>query len=244
MSETATTTSRIAGLAEDSQVISGIAVGVGDITRGLSGDRKLWPEDELQQAAQTLEGAALKALHSDTKVGEVKRAGFDPNRGVIYEAEVEDESLAERVASGGLTVSVEARHRDGGTVETDAGEAMRASEITFDGLALVQRGASPSASANPGEAAALSPADITEALEEDPASTEGDASDIEISDSTETALENKVAEHNKDAPESKQVTLGMLKKVYRRGAGAWFSSNAGATQNQWAMARSMPSLKT
>jgi len=73
--------------------------------------------------------------------------------------------------------------------------------------------------------------------EDDPASTDGDASDIDINEDTETALENKVDEHNEEAPESKQVTLGMLKKVYRRGAGAWFSSNAGATQQQWAFAR-------
>ena len=229
--------SRIAGLADDSQTISGVAIGVGDVTRGLSGDRKVWQADELRAAAASLEGTPVNALHSQAQVGEVVRAGFDAGRGVVYEAELEDAKLADRVANGGLEVSIEARHADGGTVETEQGEAMAATDIQFEALALVQHGAAPSASASPGEAAALSPSAIRETLEEDPASTDGDAEDIDISDQTETALENKVEEHNADAPESKQVTLSMLKKVYRRGAGAWFSSNAGATQQQWALAR-------
>jgi len=230
--------SRVAGLAESEQVISGVAVGVGDVTRGLSGDQKVWTAEELREAAESLEGTPVNPLHSQADVGEVVRAGFDPDRGVVYEAELEDPDLAEQVADGGLEVSIEARHADGGTVETDRGEAMRASDIQFTGMALVQHGAAPSASASPGEAAALSPADIHAALEEDdPASTEGDASDIEISDEVEEGLQNKVDEHNEEAPESKQVTLGMLKKVFRRGAGAWLNSNAGATQQQWAYAR-------
>jgi len=240
MSETYTSTvrSRVAGLAEEEQVISGVAVGIGDVTRGLSGDQKVWPEEELEAAASTLEGVPVKPLHSDTKVGEVVQAGFASGRGVVYEAEITDASLAKRVASGGLEVSIEARHADGGTAEIPQGEAMRATDINFDGLALVQQGAAPSASAGMGESAALSVADIHATLEEDdPASTEGDSEDIDISEDTETGLENKVEEHNEEAPESKQVTLGTLKKVYRRGAGAWFSSNRGATQQQWAYAR-------
>jgi len=243
MTQTATVQSRIAGLADGpQQVISGVAVGSGDVTRGLSGDRKVWTEDELKEAAETLEGGDLKALHSETPVGEVTDAGFVEGEGVVYEAEVNDAELAEAIANGRLTVSVEARHADGGTVDTDRGEAMRAADIEFSDLAIVQRGAAPSASAEPGEAAALeaalAPAAIHAALEdEDPASTEGDASDIDISDQTETALENKVEEHNEEVGEGKQVTLAQLKKVYRRGAGAWFSSNKGATQNQWALAR-------
>jgi len=246
MPETSTVTSRIAGLADGpQQVISGVAVGAGDVTRGLSGDRKVWTEEELKEAAETLEGGDLKALHSETPVGTVTDAGYVDGEGVIYEARVDDAELAEAIANGRLTVSVEARHGDGGTVETDRGEAMRAADIEFSDLAIVQRGAAPSASAEPGEAAALeaalAPAAIHAALEEDdeedPASTEGDASDIDISESTEEGLENKVEEHNEEVDSGKEVTLGQLKKVFRRGAGAWFSSNKGATQNQWAYAR-------
>jgi len=238
MSQTTVVTSRVAGLAAESeQVISGVAVGVDDVTRGLSGDRKVWTAEELRAAAETLEGTPVNPLHSGQDVGEVTRAGFEPGRGVIYEARIEDEALARQAADGHLEVSIEARHVDGGTVETDEGEAMLAADIKFTGLSLVQRGAAPSASASPGEAAALSASAIHAALEEDPASTEGDASDIEISDAVEEGLQNKVDEHNEDVGSDKEVTLGTLKKVFRRGAGAWLNSNAGATQQQWAYAR-------
>ena len=165
MSTVANVQSRTAGLAPNSsQVISGVAVGVGDITRGLSGDRKVWRAEQLRDAAATLEGTPINPLHSQSEVGEVVRAGFDADRGVVYEAELDDESLAEQVAGGQLEVSIEAKHADGGTVETDNGEAMLATDIQFTALSLVQHGAAPSASASPGEAAALSATDIRESL--------------------------------------------------------------------------------
>lgn len=50
------------------------------------------------------------------------------------------------------------------------------------------------------------------------------------------ALKNKVREHN--SKHSRKVTLSQLKKVYRRGAGAFSSSHRpGKTRGQWAMAR-------
>jgi len=165
---TTTLTSHVAGLADDSeQVISGVAVGVRDVTRGLSGDQKIWTADELRAAAASLEGTPVNPLHSEQDVGEVVRAGFDPDRGVIYEAELDDGSLAEQASDGNLEVSIEARHADGGTVETDQGEAMLATNIQFTGLSLVQRGAAPSASAEAGEAAALSATAIHATLAED-----------------------------------------------------------------------------
>ena len=51
------------------------------------------------------------------------------------------------------------------------------------------------------------------------------------------ALKNKVKEHNKKHP-TKKVTLSQLKKVYRRGAGAFSQSHRpGMTRGGWAMAR-------
>lgn len=59
---------------------------------------------------------------------------------------------------------------------------------------------------------------------------------IEFSKKVIEALKNKVKEHN--AKYSKKVTLSQLKKVYRRGAGAFSSSHRpGKTRGQWAMAR-------
>ena len=61
---------------------------------------------------------------------------------------------------------------------------------------------------------------------------------IVFSDKVEKALENKVSEHNEKATAGRKATLGMLKAVYRRGAGAFSSSHRpGMTRDQWAMAR-------
>src|SRR5210317_1338793 len=63
-----------------------------------------------------------------------------------------------------------------------------------------------------------------------------DGGSITFSEKVIQSLKNKVAEHNKK--HSKKVTLGQLKKIYRRGAGAFSSSHRpGKTRGQWAMAR-------
>lgn len=59
---------------------------------------------------------------------------------------------------------------------------------------------------------------------------------IEFSKKVIEALKNKVKEHN--SKNRKKVSLSQLKKVYRRGAGAFSSSHRpGKTRGQWAMAR-------
>jgi flagellar basal body rod protein FlgC len=63
-----------------------------------------------------------------------------------------------------------------------------------------------------------------------------DGKKIAFSEKVVTALKNKVKEHN--AKHSKKVSLTQLKKIYRRGAGAFSSSHrVGKTRGQWAMAR-------
>ena len=59
---------------------------------------------------------------------------------------------------------------------------------------------------------------------------------ITFSEKVTTALKNKVKKHNEK--HSRKVTLGMLKKVYRRGAGAFSTSHRpGQSRGSWAMAR-------
>ena len=59
---------------------------------------------------------------------------------------------------------------------------------------------------------------------------------ITFSEKVTTSLKNKVKEHNEKS--DKKVTLGMLKKIYRRGAGAFSTSHRpGQTRGSWAMAR-------
>lgn len=61
---------------------------------------------------------------------------------------------------------------------------------------------------------------------------------VVFSKSTEESLKKKVQEHNKKASAGRKATLGMLKAVYRRGAGAFSTSHRpGMTRNQWAMGR-------
>lgn len=61
---------------------------------------------------------------------------------------------------------------------------------------------------------------------------------VRFSAHTEAALRNKVASHNKDAKKGHHVTLNQLRRVYRRGAGAFSSSHRqGITRDQWAFAR-------
>jgi hypothetical protein len=60
---------------------------------------------------------------------------------------------------------------------------------------------------------------------------------ITFSEKTTQALKNKVKEHNEKHP-TKKVTLSQLKKVYRRGAGAFSQSHRpGQSRGSWAMAR-------
>lgn len=67
---------------------------------------------------------------------------------------------------------------------------------------------------------------------------------IVFSKAVEASLKEKVAKHNEKAPEGRKATLGMLKAVYRRGAGAFSTSHRpGMTRNQWAMARVNAYLK-
>jgi len=65
---------------------------------------------------------------------------------------------------------------------------------------------------------------------------------ISFSDKVITSLQNKVKEHNEKS--SKKVSLSQLKKVYRRGSGAFSSSHRpGKSRGQWAMARVNTFLK-
>ena len=59
---------------------------------------------------------------------------------------------------------------------------------------------------------------------------------ITFSGKVTQSLKNKVKEHNSKS--KRKVTLSQLKKVYRRGAGAFSQSHRpGKTRGQWAMAR-------
>jgi HK97 family phage prohead protease len=66
------------------------------------------------------------------------------------------------------------------------------------------------------------------------------AKTIELSEAIETGLANKAKEHNDDVGDNagKRATVGMLRTVFRRGAGAYSTSHRpGVTRDQWSYAR-------
>lgn len=66
--------------------------------------------------------------------------------------------------------------------------------------------------------------------------------EIVFSEKVTNALKEKVKNHN--SKHSKKVTLGQLKKVYRRGLGAFSASHRpGVSRSAWAMARVNQFLK-
>jgi len=74
----------------------------------------------------------------------------------------------------------------------------------------------------------------------EPGSASGTRGGIQISKATEDALRQKVEAHNADnKAKSKRADLGMLKAVYRRGAGAFSTSHSPRvrSRDQWALAR-------
>lgn len=74
-------------------------------------------------------------------------------------------------------------------------------------------------------------------------SAKGSGSGITFNEATTTALKNKVTDHNEamskdNRPSWTRASLGSLKSVYRRGAGAYsVSHRPGMTRGQWAMGR-------
>ena len=87
------------------------------------------------------------------------------------------------------------------------------------------------------KSAAQTPADPDERKKGSSVNEPGSAAGaITFSEKVTTALKNKVKKHNEK--HSRKVTLGMLKKVYRRGAGAFSTSHRpGQSRGSWAMAR-------
>lgn len=74
----------------------------------------------------------------------------------------------------------------------------------------------------------------------EPGTASGTRGGIRISESTEKTLREKVAAHNEaHGAKSKRADLGMLKAVFRRGAGAFSTSHSPRvrSRDQWAIAR-------
>jgi hypothetical protein len=145
--------------------IHGIALGAGDVTVGQSGIKKVWPADELQAAAETLEGTNLVKDHgkkSSDVVGTVTKAGYKEGVGVLYEAELYEEDLAKKVSNDLLEVSIRGSHIDVDEMEENGDGAKVVENIEFADLSIVPTGAAPSNTVDMGEHAELSAAELAE----------------------------------------------------------------------------------
>jgi hypothetical protein len=144
--------------------VHGVALGADDVTVGQSGIKKLWPADALKESAESLEGRSLVVDHnngSDGVVGQVTKAGYKENTGVIYEAELFDEDLAEKISNGLLEVSIRGKHSDVEQMEETDDGAKVVEDITFDNLSIVPTGAAPSNTIEMGETDELSMAELS-----------------------------------------------------------------------------------
>lgn len=145
--------------------VHGVALGAGDVTVGQSGIKKKWPAEELEKAADSLQGTNLVVDHDNDAtgvVGRVTKAGYKKETGVVYEAELYDEKLAEKVQNGLLEVSIRGFHADVDSLEEDEEtDAKIVEDIQFDNLSIVPTGAAPSNTLEMGEHAELSAAELS-----------------------------------------------------------------------------------
>ena len=206
----ATGVARCAELDSQSEpyTVHGVAIGANEVTYGSNG-AKFWPGDALREAVQSLVGVPLTKNHDDKSVesvvGAVIDAGFEPDVGIVFEAEVDDESLATKIARGRLDVSVHAIHGDGG--RTDEGELI-VEDVRFLDLSVVPRGGSPSnyveAGASPNEVlASMSEDEVAAILSKggsnfDSTMTESSTDETEQDDDTAVVEANEATNESDD----------------------------------------------
>lgn len=127
--------------------VTGIAIGPYDLTRGhLSGEKKLWRPEVLEEAAQTLQGKKIVVNHENRDarevVGEILEAKYDEDRGVVYRGEIDDDELASKIEKEWLDVSPRIIH-DSDMEERD-GIKIPQTIHRFDNLSIVSKGAAKS----------------------------------------------------------------------------------------------------
>lgn len=152
---------------EEGHAVHGVAIGEDDRTDGLH-SLKRWPRDVLEPAADSLAGTPVTDQHGGDPVGRITRSAYEPGVGVVYEATLSDEDVANQLSLGQRDVSIEGGNPE--RVEHDDEGAAILHGFQFDGMAIVENGASPSNHSSAGSAAdnqaiaALSGGDIAAKL--------------------------------------------------------------------------------
>ena len=149
--------------------------------------------------------------------------------------EITDESNKKSAKQNVLLVDF--RDKDSGSIDLDGaiarGEAKRSKAECLNVEIEAKRPGPKSSAQTPAK-----PSEKKEgSSKNEPGSAGQKGSDaITFSNKVIESLKNKVREHNSN--HSRKITLSQLKKIYRRGAGAFSSSHRpGKTRGQWAMAR-------
>jgi len=226
--------------------IHGIAIGEGDVTHGQSGIRKKWPREALKPATDSLQGRSLVEDHDNSSrgvVGEVVATEYKEGVGILYEAELYDEELAERVANGLLEVSIRGYHGDVENMDETEEGAKLVERVKFDNLSIVPSGAAPSNSAEMGPSSELSPAECAEMMEElgydvpEGAEEEGNPNKLDeeperYPEDGDTPREDREGMHEFDEEEaSDEATDGDVEELaeYSMHTPDW----SGTTESEW-----------
>jgi len=153
----------------------------------------------------------------------------------IMSLEITDESNKKSAKQNVLLVDF--RDKDPGSIDLDVaitrGDAKRSRAEFLTVEIEAKRPGPKSAAQTPSK-----PSEKKEGSSKNKAGSAGKKSSdaITFSNKVIESLKNKVKEHN--SKHSRKVSLSQLKKVYRRGAGAFsVSHRPGMTRGQWAMAR-------
>lgn len=186
--------SGIAILSEhDPTTVHGVAIGAGDVTVGGSRTKTLWPGSVLKDAADKLSGKPLVRNHPDTTkteegiqigtqppiesvIGEVTDSKYKEGVGILFEAEVDDEEIAQQIENGRADVSPALFH-ELGDVDEETGARRAEKIIDFRDLGVVFDGAAPSNEVQPGAATAMMAGALSSAFAPDESGTDAQTDD-------------------------------------------------------------------
>lgn len=138
---------------DDGTDIEGTLISAGETTLGQSGVRKKWPRSALEHGLSTLEGVPLLHSHDENvrnTVGKVVDAWMEGAR-LRFRATLYDSELYSKIKNGLSSVSLAGRHEAVESMDETSDGAKIVTELSFRHVALVTRGAAPSATVSPAE---------------------------------------------------------------------------------------------
>jgi len=115
-------------------VVKGIAIEPDTVTE-INGEKKKWPGSELKKAYHTLEDAPVEVaglLSGDA--GIVRNASYVANKGVMFEAEIVDEDVADSIESGESGILPSIAHKEEEELPVSDSGIFRMEDLEFVSL--------------------------------------------------------------------------------------------------------------